>query len=915
MQSIRIFISSPGDVAEERAIAREVIKNLQVDPLLRGVHLQTVAWDDPDARTPMLATLTPQEAISRGLGKPSECDIVVVMMWARFGSPLDVDQHGLKPDGTPFLSGTEWEFLDALGPALKTGKPQVVVYRREESISLNPADPDFNERSLQYERVKTFFQGFKDGEGVYKRGYNSYNSPNDFRKLFEIDIRVLIRPLIELQPELEAAVLPSWEGSPFPGLRAFTAEDSTIFFGRGSQSDDLVRRVAESRFTAVVGASGVGKSSLVGAGLLPRLAANAISSATTGSKDWIICRFTPAQENHNPFASLAAQLHPYAKEQYATSAQLATFLSGHPDNIDELCTLALNGKPEWAELLLFIDQFEELFTLVNTAMQKPFVDLLGMALTAQRWRVVVTLRADFYQRAVEDEKLAKLLKSGSFPLAAPGFSVLKEIVTEPAALAGLDFDSGLVDRILTETGGRAGILPLLAYLLEQLYQRKEGHRLTTNAYIHLGGVQGAISETAERAFNELPPAAQNAFPSVFRHLVEIAEDSIVARRHVPLMDVNQLPGSETLINGLIGQRLLVSGETDAHQPTIEIAHEALLQSWPRLRASLKEDRDFLLWRGRLRDDVQRWIDSKHNSSYLYRAVRLAEALIWIKKYEGDLSADEQHFIEESRRLRQRWRLAAGALLAVPILISVLTLSYLGYMALLKRSASGPTVSFSPSTAKVGTNTQSVNGFSIDQYPVTYRQYRLCFQAGVCSRPKEPVGETGFKTAGGDFPIVWVDANQALTFCQWIGRRLPSAVEWERTARGTDGRLLPWTNIAPASPQELRSHIQLTVDGVSDIPSGTAKVSDFTNGATPEGVMHMLGNVAQWTASPSKQGNACYPNCPLWDGSEAIALDVRGRGWNGPNVSLSNLDGLLSTGNPTDATYSDAGIGFRCVSAD
>jgi hypothetical protein len=145
---LRVFLASPGDVAEERKLALEALERLPYDPLLRGgITLETVAWDKPGAGAPMLATMTPQEAIANGLTLPSDCDIVIVILWSRLGTPLPPEWK--KPDGSPYRSGTEWEYGNALEAAEQHGKPKLLLYRRTEKISLDPDDPAFEEKTRQ----------------------------------------------------------------------------------------------------------------------------------------------------------------------------------------------------------------------------------------------------------------------------------------------------------------------------------------------------------------------------------------------------------------------------------------------------------------------------------------------------------------------------------------------------------------------------------------------------------------------------------------------------------------------------------------------------------------------------------------------------------------------------------------------
>jgi hypothetical protein len=189
LRQIRIFLSSPGDVSAERKLARKVIREeLQVDPFLRGqVALDVISWDDPAAPAPMLAGLTPQEAVDRGLPKPSECDFVVVILWGRFGSPLPDSQR--KPNGERYLSGTEWEYEDA---AFAKPPPEILIYRRTEKVLLDADDPQHDSKLEQRKRVNQFFQRFRNPDGSYKGGINTYKTPQSFAERLKSDLRTLL---------------------------------------------------------------------------------------------------------------------------------------------------------------------------------------------------------------------------------------------------------------------------------------------------------------------------------------------------------------------------------------------------------------------------------------------------------------------------------------------------------------------------------------------------------------------------------------------------------------------------------------------------------------------------------------------------------------------------------------------------
>ena len=334
----------------------------------------------------------------------------------------------------------------------------------------------------------------------------------------------------------ESPPLELWQGSPFPGLRAFGEDDAPIYFGRGRETDALLRRLSRGdRFVAVVGASGSGKSSLVAAGLIPRLRANAVP----GSRDWHITRFTPGDLGDDPFVALLTAFRPTLDAHQRKVRAEAERLAAEPATLKELVTLALDGCPDWSELVLFADQFEELFTVVADRHREPFCRLLAEATLQPKVRVVLTLRADFYHRCVEQPTLAELLRAGSFPLAAPDTVALEEMISRPPERAGLVFDEGLPQQILRDTGNEPGALPLLAFALSELYESgQEGGRLTAEAYESFGGVQGAISQRAETTFESLDTETKGAnSDTVFRELVEVREAEggwVATRRRSPL---------------------------------------------------------------------------------------------------------------------------------------------------------------------------------------------------------------------------------------------------------------------------------------------------------------------------------------------------------------------------------------------
>jgi hypothetical protein len=187
---VRIFLSSPGDLADERKIARELIEGeLQKHPSHRHLKLEVIAWDDPDARIPMLANETPQESVNNARPRPSTCDIVVVIFWARMGTPLPETIR--KPDGQRYLSGTEWEYLDAINSPWER-KPKVLVYRRTERPKVDLDDDDYTEKLAQYQNVKSFFARFRNTDGSSVGGISEYAASDEFKALLRQNLDELL---------------------------------------------------------------------------------------------------------------------------------------------------------------------------------------------------------------------------------------------------------------------------------------------------------------------------------------------------------------------------------------------------------------------------------------------------------------------------------------------------------------------------------------------------------------------------------------------------------------------------------------------------------------------------------------------------------------------------------------------------
>jgi Sulfatase-modifying factor enzyme 1 len=931
---LRVFLASPGDVADERTLALQVLEQLQYDPLLRGrITVETVAWDKPGAGTPMLAIMTPQEAIKEDLLTPAQCDIVIVIFWSRMGTPLP--EEWKKPDGSRYLSGTEWEYLNALEAAEHQGRPAILVYRRTEKISLDPDDPDFETKSHQWRLVKQFFNSFQNPDGSIKRGCNPYTAPDEFREQLNLHLRKLVRELLEREvssaaaqpasPALPATCPPLWPGSPFPGLRAFTPADAPIFFGRGRETDGLVSKLADPavRFLVVVGASGSGKSSLVAAGLIPRLMAGAIA----GSQDWIWGRFTPGEVSDNPFMALALSfrdtLQPHGQQLRTLAEQLAT----KPTALAGLRDLVLADKPTWAELVLFIDQFEELFTLAASRYVEPFIEWLRQGAQTARFRAVVTLRSDFYHRCVERPPLAELLRTGSYPLAAPSLSALYEIITGPAERAGLIFEKDLAHRVLVDTGIEPGALALLAFALHELYEKRTPTGLLTYAaYNDFQGVQGAIAQRAETVFSQLDIPIQSVLNEVFRELINVdAQLGIATRRRAVLDQVRSTPAQSALVDRFTAARLLVTSEGEDHQPRVEVAHEALLQKWPRLAMWIEAMRDDLRQKRQLQLAVQEWEQHDREHTYLWPSQRVVREVRGVlQRLQLPLGAAERDFLgcplEPEEMLVELDDTATSherrALIGVRLSLIGDTRPGVGLrkdglpdIGWCKVPGGEITLEFEEEqSSSMVPPTFKVEPFYIAKYPVTYAQYRAFLEAAdgyhesvwwreLLTQEQQPGRQYQIYDNNPAENVSWL---AAVAFCRWMSKhlgyviRLPTEWEWQQAATGGDA-----TNVYPWGPKWDAGRANTSE---SDLNRTTA-VGLYPHGISPVGALDMSGNVWEWCLNE-------YDNPKRTTLSGDARRIWRGGSWyNGHNSARTAFRTFYSP------NYSGANVGFRlaCLS--
>ncbi len=437
--------------------------------------------------------------------------------------------------------------------------------------------------------------------------------------------------------------------NPYVGLRAFDRADAERFFGRQRLVDRLVGRLGTpgsvGRFVAVVGPSGSGKSSLVRAGLLPALAAGAVPM----SNDWFVIDMVPAP---HPFEALEDALDRVsAKPDPALLERLAATTSGIREVSRDLV-------PAGTQLLLFIDQFEELFTQVDADTADRFIDGLVDAVTSRhtQLRLVITMRADFYDRPLERRGLGELLRDGTEPTTPMTSDELESAITGPARLAGVTVEPSLVARLIRDTENRPGALPLLQYTLTELYAGRSSASISLADYRAMGGLSGALLQRADGLYSGLGSSAREATRQVFLRLVNVGEDAEDTRRRVPLNELRQLPISGRDLDDVLdcfGRHRLLSFDRDpvSREPTVEITHEALLGQWSRLGLWIRQARHDIRNQRRLAMAMGEWQTADRSDAYLLQGGRLDQLAGWAAITTVPLSEPERAFLDASLSLR------------------------------------------------------------------------------------------------------------------------------------------------------------------------------------------------------------------------------------------------------------------------
>jgi len=460
----------------------------------------------------------------------------------------------------------------------------------------------------------------------------------------------LVRRLEDLLPGRTRRELAAGE-CPYPGLAAFQEDDADRFFGRKREIARMVAQVRDVPLSAVVGPSGAGKSSFVRAGLVPALKAS--------GEAWDVITLRPGRQ---PIAAIASVIERIAL-QHVDREPLLGRLREEPGYFAEV--LRQRARDAGHNILLFVDQFEELYTLVpDIETRRAFTALLAGAAddSAAPLRVVLSMRADFLDRVAEDPRFVADVSRGLLVLGPTDRNGLREALVEPAEMVGYHFESAaLVDEMLDELVETPNALPLLQFAASKLWEGRDERRLllTSESYHASGGVSGALATHADHVISALDAPSRDLARRIFRQLVTPERTRAIAE----LADLEALgPQVSRVIDQLVSARLLVV------QTGVEIIHESLIESWPTLRRWLDEDADDAAFLAQLATSAKQWEAKQRAPGLLWRGEAMEEARRWYTQRPRELAAREQAFLDAVFALARRGKRARRIALVVSFIV-------------------------------------------------------------------------------------------------------------------------------------------------------------------------------------------------------------------------------------------------------
>ena len=665
--------------------------------------------------------------------------------------------------------------------------------------------------------------------------------------------------------------------SPYPGLEWFDDEYAPLFFGRDREVNELIGKMnePEGRVLLVIGASGSGKSSVVAAGVWQAVVKQ---GRLPGIAQPLWHRIQPG-DGDTPFDALARKLKEVLK------------LSARPDFTAKGVTLRgvlSKHLDQGQELILFVDQLEELFTrgFEEPAIQTFLEQMIGTAQDqTNRLRVVTTIRSEFVGKLEAYGSTLNLLNSPyRYHLGPLSPRMLQDMIEKPAEATGYRFESGLVEPLLQDTGQEPGNLPLVAYALKQLFERRKDQTFTVEAYEAIGGVVGAIATKANEALSGLDKEVQGAFDRVFAELVRVERERPPTRNRAAFSAFSADPNAVQFIDTLAGQNcrvLVTSGR--GQEAIVEVAHEKLFSEWPTLRDWIAQSGEDLRLIEHEEEEARRWHEAGARSDELWKRERAENVKRALTRFKRTPSAQVETMTHPQKMLIERLndaslshsdRLLIGQKLAefgdtregVGVKNGVPDIKWI--------KIPGGKIKLEDVndefTAQRFRHEFTVKPFRIAKYSLTNVQFEAFLkaddgygkeewwkdieQSNEAEKPRRPEANS---------PREMVSWYEAVAFCRWLSTkigtriRLPTEWEWQHAATSCDPqREYPWQS----GWSDFRCN-----SGESGLNQTTA-VGMYPAGITQQGIDDMAGNISQWCQNKH------------WGYEQLDALSIDKLGW-------------------------------------
>ena len=665
-------------------------------------------------------------------------------------------------------------------------------------------------------------------------------------------------------PEVQVAVQKTRSTiCPYRGLLYFREEDAPFFFGRAKDITQLVHKINQHQLVAVVGASGSGKSSVVRAGLVPAL-------RHSREQVWEVVTMMPTDR---PVRALAAVLMPFLEPDMTETKRLQEINNmaeamlpedGKRPSITlrDVVERILDKQPGTDRLLLIVDQWEELYTLCqDTRARRTFMDQVLEATETGKLHVVLTLRGDFFGRAITAYRpLSDRVQEAQVLIGPMTREELRLAIEEPAKLVGLTFEAGLVDLLLEQAGDEPGHLPLLEFVLRQLWEQRRGGLMHHEAYREMGQLEGAIAKKAQALYEKASPEDQRSIQHIFLRLVRPGEGEADTRRRATFAELGE--GLQPLVKTLADERLLVTSHvTGSAEKTVEVSHEALIRQWGQLKSWVDGDRQFLAWQQRLGLSIKEWERGHRSADLLLRGRPLVEAGEWLKNKPEAFSQEEQEYIRASQHRKTKvcvlttigsllvmlmiggpiaWLGNAG--ITVPYAWSIVQ----ARLHLVEIREPERMVEILGGTFQMGdveglgsgdekpVRPVKIAPFQLSPHEVTFDEYDQFVELTAHSyKPRDENWGRGRR------PVINVSWDDAQAYAAWLSQatgksyRLPTEAEWEYAAR-SGSKQETWAGTS--KEDELGNYAVYRADKTAEV--GSKQPNTF-------GLYDLSGNVDEW----------------------------------------------------------------------